>query len=266
MKIMSQLDPVVNQPLLYVNGLAISNDATTPNTKLDIAAGQCRDSNNIIDMQLGDFLNEGYGTANSSTTLNAAVVGINGLDTGTLGASHVYALYVIGDSSAKNPTGTILSLNQSTPGLPFGYDSYRKIGYWTTDSSSHFLKGAYSASGNGVRTFYYDAPISVGTTSSSASYAAINLTNFVPLVNNIPVWLNVSFSGTANDTMNLQPGNATGNAITITAQVTSQAQTQDVRVLAQNTVISTVNSPTINYKNSGTDTIAILVNGYDIAL
>lgn len=263
---MSQLDPIVNQPSLYVNGFAISNDATTPNTKLDIAAGQCRDSNNIIDMQLGDFLNEGFGTPNSATVLNAAVTGINGLDTGSLGVSKVYAVYVIGDSSGKNPTGTILSLNQTTPQLPFGYDSYRKIGYWTTSSGSVFLKGAYSASGVGVRTFYYDAPISVGTTASSASYAAIDLTKFVPLVNNIPVWLNVSMSGTANDTMNLQPGNATGNAITITAQVTSQAITQTVRVLAQNTVISTVNSPTINYKDSGTDTIAILVNGYDISL
>lgn len=263
---MSQLDPIVNQPSLYINGLAISNDATTPNTKLDIAAGQCRDSNNIIDMELGDFLNEGFGILNSATILNTAITGLNGLDTGTLGASHVYAVYVIGDSSSKNPTGTILSLNQTTPQLPFGYDSYRKIGYWTTDSSSHFLKGAYSASGVGVRTFYYDAPISVGSTVTEAAYTAINLTNFVPLVNNIPVWLNVSFSGTANDTLNLQPGNGVGNAITITAQVTSQATTQDVRLLAQNTLISTVNSPTINYKNSGTDTIAILVNGYDISL
>jgi len=265
---MSQLDPIVNQPSLYVNGLAISNDATTPNTVLDIAAGQCRDSNNVIDMVLGDYLNEGYssGSANYVTYLNAAVNGLNGLDTGSLGASKVYAIYVIGDSSNKNPVGTIASLNQSIPQLPFGYDSYRKIGYAVTDSSMHFLLGYYSVSGIGVRTFYYDAPISVGTTSSEASYTAINLTKFVPLVNNIPVWLNVSFSGTANDTLNLQPGAATGNAITVTAQVTSQAITQSVRVLAQNTTISSVLSPTINYKNSGTDTIAILVAGFEIAL
>lgn len=265
---MSQLDPIVNQPSLYINGLLVSNDATTPNTVLDIAAGQCRDSNNIIDMVLGDYLNEGYtsGSANYSTSLNAAVNGLNGLDTGSLGASKVYAIYVIGDSSNKNPVGVIASLSVTTPLLPFGYDSYRKIAYWTTDSSSHFLAGYYSASIIGVRTFYYDAPISVGTTSTSASYAAIDLTKFVPLVNNIPVWLNVSMSGTANDTMKLQPGNATGDAIVITAQVTSQALTSQVRVLAQNTAISTVLSPTINYKNSGTDTIAITVAGYDIAL
>lgn len=264
---MSQLDPIVNLPLLYINGFAISNNATTPNTKIDIAAGQCRDSNNIIDMVLGDFLNEGNPfLASSVTTLNAAVVGINGIDTGSLGVSKVYAVYVIGDSSNKNQAGSILSLNQTTPALPTGYDSYRKIGYMTTDSSSHFLLGYWSAATNGVRSFYYDAPISVGTTASSASYAAIDLTKFVPLVNNIPVWLNVSLSGTANDTLKLQPGAATGDAITITQVATGQAQTSQVRVLAQNTAISTVQSPTINYKNSGTDTVLISVAGYDVAL
>lgn len=265
---MTQLDPIVNQANLYLNGLAVSNDATTPNTVLNVAAGQCRDSNNIIDMVLGDFLNEGYtaGSANYSTSLNAAVTGLNALDTGTLGASKMYAIYVIGDSSNKNPTGVIASLNVSLPQLPFGYDSYRKVAYWPTDSSSHFLAGYYSVSGTGVRTFYYDAPISAGTTASSASYATIDLTKFVPLVNNIPVWLNVSLSGTANDTMNLQPGNATGNAIVITAQVTSQALTSQVRVLAQSKAVSTVLSPTINYKNSGTDTIVITVAGFDLSL
>src|SRR5580692_3582295 len=98
---MTQLDPIINQPFLYVNGLLVSNDATTPNTVLDIAAGQCRDSNNVIDMILGDFLNEGYGTDNSSTSLNAAVNGLNGLDTGSLAASTMYAVYIIADSSGK---------------------------------------------------------------------------------------------------------------------------------------------------------------------
>jgi|SRR5579859_473140 hypothetical protein len=265
---MSQLDPIVNQPSFYINGLQISNDATTPNSVIDIAAGQCRDSNNIIDMVLGDFLNEGAGTANSSTSLNAAINGVNGLDTGSLAASKVYAVYVIGDSSNKQPVGTILSLNQSVPALPFGYDSYRKIGYMTTDSSSHFLVGYWSASAIGVRTFYYDIPISVGTTASSGTLAQVDLTKFVPLVNNIPVWLQVSLSGTANDTLTIQPGNASASGVTVllTAQVTSQAFTDNVKVLAQTVAISTVPSPTINYKNSGTDTITMKVVGYDVSL
>ncbi len=261
---MTQFDPVINQPSLYLNGLQASY---TSGTVLSIAAGQCRDSNNIIDMVLGDFLNEGYGTDNSATALNMAVNGINGLDTGSIAASTVYAIYVIGDSSNKNPTGVIASVSQSNPLLPFGYDSYRKIAYWPTSSGSVFLLGYYSISGVGVRTFYYDAPISVGTTSTEAAYTAINLIKFVPTQSNLPVWLNVSFTpGTAGDFLSLQPGNATGAAVVITGQVMSVAITMPVKVLAQNTTISTVVSPTINYKNSGTDTIAINCAGFEISL
>jgi hypothetical protein len=271
---MSQLDPIVNLPSLYINGFIISNDATTPNTVLDIAAGQCRDSNNIIDMILGDFLSEGTGTANSSTSLNAAVNGINGLDTGSLAASTMYAVYCIGDSSNKNPTGVILSANQTTPGLPFGYDSYRKIGYWATDASSHFLLGYYSASGsgvggNGTRTFFYDAPQATAITAGHATtYTNVNLIKFVPNINNIAVWIQTSYTpATAGNTLKLQPGNATGDAITITGPVTSGVYTSANLLLAQSVVISTVSSPVINYKESnGSDAVAINVAGFELNL
>lgn len=257
--------PIVNLPFLYINELKISNDATTPHTVLDISAGICRDQTNTYDMNLGDYDGTINGeTANSVTLLNAANNGVNGLDTGSLGASLVYFVYVISDPVKGNPTATLLSLASPTtiPLMPFGYSAYRHIGYAVTNSSSQFLL-AYTAGNNNTRKFFYDAPISVGSTASEAAYTAINLTKFVPLVNNIPVLLNASITGTAADTLKLQPGNATGDAVTIIAQVTSQATQQQVTVLAQNTTISSVLSPTINYKNSGTDTIAITVGGFE---
>jgi hypothetical protein len=258
--------PIINLPFYYINGAQISNDATTPLTVLDVAAGQMRDSTNTYDLNIGNYNGEvsQTATANVVTLINAAVNGLNGLDTGTLGASKVYNVFVVSDPVSGNPSGAILSLGAPTVGplMPFGYSAFRHVGYAITDASNHFLLG-YNAGNNNARLFMYDAPISVGTTASSASYAAINLTKFVPLVNNIPVYLNVSLSGTANDTLDLQPGNATGNAIVITAGVTSQAQTAQVLILAQNTVISTVLSPTINYKNSGTDTVVITVGGFE---
>src|ERR1017187_7520789 len=101
MIIMTQLDPIVNALYLDINGLNVSNDATTPNTVLNISAGQARDSNNVIDMLLGNWLNQGNPatTANSLTLLNLAVTGANGLDTGVLAASTNYYVYIIGDSS-----------------------------------------------------------------------------------------------------------------------------------------------------------------------
>jgi len=258
--------PIVNLPFLYINGAQISNDVTTPNTVLDVAAGQMRDQSNTFDLIIGNFegITNPTGTVNVPTLINAAVKGYNGIDTGALAASKVYYVYVISDPVSANPSGAVVSLNAPSigPVMPFGYSAYRHIGYAMTDSSSHFLLG-YNAGNNNARLFMYDAPISVGTTASSASYAAINLTKFVPLVNNIPVYLNVSLSGTANDTLSLQPGNAVAAAIVITAGVTSQAQTAQVLVLAQNTTISSVLSPTINYKNSGTDTVAIAVGGFE---
>ncbi len=92
---MTQLTPIVNAPYLALNGLLLSNDATTPNTKLDVAAGVARDSNNIMDMNLGNFLGLGNSTltSNSATVLNFSVNGANGLDTGSIAASTFYFCY-----------------------------------------------------------------------------------------------------------------------------------------------------------------------------
>src|SRR3990167_3439050 len=101
---------IVNQPFLYINDMKVSNNATTPNTKLDIAAGICRDSTNTYDINLGNYLDMlASGTANSSTTLDAGTTGVDGLDTGTLGATKIYYVYVISDPVSGNATGTILS-------------------------------------------------------------------------------------------------------------------------------------------------------------
>ena len=247
--------------------MTISNDATTPNTVIDVSAGLCRDSTNTFDINLGNWFGSVPAPANANvvTTINAAINGAGGLDTGSLAASKVYYVHVIFDQTGNNLPNCIVSLSRTAPLLPAGYSNFRWIGQMVTDSSSHFLL-AYNYGNQNERKFRYDAPISVGTTSSSSSYANIDLTKFVPLINNIPVALNVSFSGTAADLLKLQPGNATGDAIVIEQIVTSQAQTSQVTVLAQTVAISTVPSPVVNYKNSGTDTVVINVAGFDYSL
>lgn len=257
--------PIVNLPFFYING-AIPSTVAAHTSQLSLSAGQMRDSTNTYDMNIGNWNGEVNPTAtiNVATTIDCTVNGLNGLDTGSLGVSKVYNVFVVSDPVSGNPSGGMVSLNSPLLGplMPYGYSAFRHCGYAVTSSGSVFLAG-YTAGNNNARLFMYDAPISVGTTASSASYAAIDLTKFVPLINNLPVYLNVSISGTAADTLSLQPGNATGDAIVIEAQVNSQAAKQQVLVLSQNTVISTVLSPTINYKNSGTDTVAILVGGFE---
>lgn len=257
-----QLDPIYSLPFLYAYGMVISNDATTPNTKLNIGAGQVRDSNDNIDMPLGASNLPLNGSATATPlVLDAGVNGVNGLDTGSLAASTMYGVWVIGDSQYKNAVGAILTLaSNSQPLMPLGYDSMRLIGYWPTDASSHFLKAYMSGIGTS-RLFVYDAPQATAVTAGNAtSYTAVALTAFVPPVENTPVSMAFAFTpGAASRVLNLTPGNATGNAVTITGQVTSVVVSGNAQVLSK--VTSAV--PEVDYKvsNSG-DAVALNVAGF----
>src|ERR1700722_20041691 len=171
-------EQIVNLPFLYINGMVGSNDATTPNTVLDISLGQCRDSTNVMDIIC------------AASNINAAVNGINGLDTGSLAASTVYAIYAIADITENpgRPNGYILTLaSNSVPLMPFGYSNFRLVGYWPTDASMHFLLGYVSNAVGGNRQFLYDAPQATAVTAGAATaYTAVSLAKWVPVVNNLP--------------------------------------------------------------------------------
>ena len=241
--------PFLNQPFLYINDLQITNDATTPNTKLNIGTGQCRDSTDTYQM-----------TNSASITINAATNGLNGLDTGTLAASKVYAVHLVSDPVTQQTTGAMISLSQTAPLMPFGYSAFRLIGYITTDSSVHFLPGFWSGT-NSSRLFFYDAPQATAITAGAdTSYTLITLTTLVPTVNKTPVWIASALTpGAASRTLKMQPAGAVGDAITITGQVTSVVVSSNSLLLAN--LSSAV--PKIAYKvsNSG-DAAAINVAGY----
>jgi hypothetical protein len=249
---------VLAQP--WISGLVVSNDATTPNTKLDISAGICRDSNNIMDMTVGvsnkDF--EG-GYVAAPLVLNTAVVGANGIDTGTLAASTLYAVYLIGDSTYQRTTASLMSLaSNSLPLMPAGYDSYRLIGYASTDGSTHFRLFRTSGTGS-VRTVIYNAPVATAVTAgASATYAAVALTTLVPPVNDTLVKVQTIFTpNAANDKLNMQGYLATGDQVTVNAQVAAVAIDNIDDVQAQLNVAA----PSISYKVSA-GAVAINVAGY----
>lgn len=245
--------PVEQLPFLYAYGCIASNDATTPNTKLDISAGQVRDSNDNVDI------------LEIAAIINFAVNGFNGLDTGSIGASKMYNIFAISDSSNKNPSGFIASLDtNSQPLMPYGYDSYRLVDMWPTDASSHLLKGYMTGNGNG-RGFVYDAPQATAVTAGNATtYTAVDLSNLVARGNNINVSVAFSFTpGAASRTLNLTPHGATGNAVTITGQVTSVVVSGNANVLTR---LATA-APEIDYKvaNAG-DAVALNVAGFSYSI
>lgn len=243
----------------YFNGLGLSNDATSPLTVLDVAPGSCLDSTGTFQLSLP-----------LAVKINAANVGLNGLDTGVLAASKVYAVYLVCDPVTQQASGAMISLAYgagNAPLLPYGYSAYALIGYVTTDSSIHFLKGYWSDNDAARRVFTYDVFISVGSTSTEAAYTNVDLTKFVPLVNNLRTQIYASIvPGVAGNFLSLQGGNATGAQALVVGQATSVASTATVNVLAQTVSLASVPSPVINYKNSGTDTIALSVAGYTFDL
>lgn len=261
-----QAVPYLPQKFLYINECKITNDATTPNTKIDIAAGICRDQSDTYDLNIGNFDNFQFTpTANSATVVNAAVTGINGLDTGSLGASKVYYVYVVADPVSGNQTGAMVSLAAPSVGplMPFGYSAYRHIGFAVTDGSSHFLL-MYNSGNNNSRILTFDAPQATAVTAGAAtSYTAVDLTAFVPAIDQLPVMINYAYTpNAAGHTFKMQGANSTGDAVTISGQVASVVMTDNVQVLSQVVVAS--GKPEINYKvSNNTDAVAIDVAGFN---
>jgi hypothetical protein len=247
----------------YFNGLAISNDATTPNTLLDVAPGSCLDSTGTFQMTLP-----------AAVKINSASNGLNGLDTGTIAASTMYAVYLVSDPVTQQSTGAMISLaygtkSPATPLLPFGYSAYALIGFVTVSSGSAFVKGYWSDNDSARRVFTYDAfQATAVTAGASTSYANVDLTKFVPLINNLQVQVYTNFNANAAaDILSLQAGNGTGDQAIIIAQVAgSTAHLASIdNILAQTIAISTVPSPTINYKVSA-GAVAVDVAGYTFDL
>lgn len=237
----------------YANGLKISNNVATPNTKLDIATGSILDSTGVYQLSVS-----------SALTINAANSGLNGIDTGSFAASKIYYVYVIADPVAQQATGAMISLS-ATPLMPFGYSAYALIGYAVSDSAVHFLKGYWTAGNSCYRKFVYDAPQATAVTAGAqTSYTAVALTNLVPVVEDTPVSIAFAFTpGAASRVLNMTPGNGTGDAVTITGQVTSVVVSDNVMVMSK--VTSAV--PEIDYKvSNGGDAVNIKVAGYDFVL
>ena len=244
-------------PFYYVNGLGLSNDATTNSsyqTLLDVNVGTCLDSTLTYQMQL-----------NTAATVSSAFNGLGGLDTGTVAASTVYAVYLINDPVSANLPGVMISTSLTGPLIPFGYSTWALIGFVATDASFHFLKGYWSNVDSSRRTFMYDAPQATAVTAGHATTAtAVSLAAFVPGGAKRLVYINTSYTpATAGNTLKLQPVSGTGYPVVVTGPVTSGVFTSTSYLFDD---LST-GTPEINYiLANGSDAVAINVQGYDFNL
>lgn len=239
---------------LYVNGLGL---LWVSNTKITVSAGAARDTSNEQDITLA-----------TAVTINAATTGANALDTGTLAASTMYAVWIVGDSSQTNPTCAQLSLSFTQPTVPFGYDMARRIGAVYVDGSTHIAlfwqQGAESAGGgtNGAsRWMFYDTAIATGITAgASTSYAAVNLENTVPATASIVRIEAALTPNAARDAVYLQPYGGTGAATVFSGSVTGGA---NLGMLDCPVGVNATPAPDLKYKvTSASDAVALNVQGY----
>jgi hypothetical protein len=264
-----QNDPIYALPHLYISGMNISYASTTV---IAIAPGQARDGNDIIDMPISfpdanNNINPAilFQNYQQPILINSTVNGINGLDTGTIAASTQYAIYVIGDSRGYNLVGGLLSLtSNAAPTLPFGYDSYRLLGFTATDGSSHFVYSTQKPQNMKYALQYVNSPaITVLTGGNATTFTAIDLTtnSAIPTTTlpNVIVDLFVTFTpAAAGDIVQFRPtgSSATGGLVTITGAAAGYAQTQYIQAIAG--VGSS--KPEIDYKvTSSSDAVTVAV-------
>ncbi len=164
-------------------------------------------------------------TSHAGTILDLTKVGLNGIDTGALGASKKYGIYLIGDASGILPTGYIVSLSLTgaftapAPG-PIGgsYDSWRLVGYCLTDSSSHLIRQSILGHGSDKKVVYKTGilTLSAGASASSATFsldAAIPRISLITTNQVLEYQASVSFTpATAADYVNI--GAASWGALT----------------------------------------------------
>jgi len=255
---MFRLVPVVNAQYLEINGLQA---AWGSNTTLTVADGQARDSSNSYDIIVN--------TAAVGTTINGAINGLNGLDTGALANNKMYYIYAIMDPAGFNPSGFIISLSSTVPQypagqFPSGYSASRLIGFALTDGSAHFLL-FYQSGNNSARYYQYDAPVAVTVTASgtSATYSAMDFSVAVPLVNFARVAMEWTWTNNAaGDSLNFQPTGGTGNAITKRGIVAGVIVEDQGLILP---LIATA-KPEISYKTSAGTLNSVLVQGFEFNL
>jgi hypothetical protein len=143
----------------HLAGLGMSNDATTPNTKLDVAAGVCADSTNVEMLSV------------TASTIDCGTVGANGLDTGSLASNTWYHVFAIG--KADGTTALLASTSLASAVMPAGYTVKRRIGSFKTDGSAHIL--AFVQSGDEFRWAASVADVNATNPGTSAVTPALSV-------------------------------------------------------------------------------------------
>jgi len=234
----------------YLDGLQVS---WTSNTSLTVSPGICTadaESSALFGAQL---INVGV-----DPVLDCTKTGTNGLQGGALANNTKYNVYAIGDISLPDGGAVYAVADGATISLPTGYSLKRRIFTFRTDGSAHILAGYQT--GYGVdRTWVYDAPISVLSAGTSATYVTVDLSLSMPEIGrDMMVLIKGSFTPNASgDIATLAQGDSTATAgqAVITGFEATKVEIQTVSLPASADM-------EIQYKVTASGSLTAYIAGY----
>jgi hypothetical protein len=154
---------------LGFSALQVTNDATTPNTKIDIFASSLGLTNGTTSLTLFNV------SLSGSTAINTAATGAGGMDVSALGATPAWVHnYVIYNGTTVAGLGTLTSPTSGLPTLPSTYTYYRYAGsmYWngtalvaSIQNGNHFTLDQFQIVNSGI---------------TAQGWAVQNLATFMP--------------------------------------------------------------------------------------
>ena len=150
-----------------ISGFRTRTHPTNPAYQLQIEPGACRNSADDDNIESA-----------SNLTADITVSGANGLDTGSEASSTWYYAYVINNRRTR-ATASLLSLSDTSPTLPSGYDRYRRVGAVYNNASSNFREFRQEGSGK-YRTILYDEAGNVLTGGTATTWTDVDLSGAIP--------------------------------------------------------------------------------------
>jgi hypothetical protein len=225
------------QPTLY--GLILSNDASNPNTVLDIALGGAVNSTGAVYMSLVS------GTTKTFSNF-AAGNGNGALDTGTKTSSTGYHVHLIATTSGT--VDILFSLSATAPTLPSGYTYFVNIGWVYINSSGNIQ--LFTQKGN---KFFQN--VVANDYNATVSTTTLTITHNVPTGINVDVFGNIFMNSSTTAVIYFQSfyevpfsGITVGNMY---GTATQAAFTKTTNTLGQTKITSNTAGVPVTIENHG---------------
>ena len=186
----------------YLAGLTLSNDGTSPNTVLDIAAGVAADSTNAVMMTLGAFTKSTAGAWASGS-------GSNGMGNGLTIAANTWYDVILANNGGTPDVYFDTSVAGANRPSGISDTKVRRIGSFLTNSSSNII--AFSQKGD---RFVWATPVlDLNTSAPPVTNTLVTLTVPQGVVVYAVIALRETGGGLSSGEISVWPTNTSSSAV-----------------------------------------------------